>query len=365
MVLSCNSLNKAFDALKINQIQVIGSHNSYKRPIQAELMSYLISVDSTLRSLDYSHIGLTDQLDRGLRMLELDIYHDPEGGKFSTPLGNKLLENQGVMPLPYDLSNELSIPGFKVMHIQDIDFRSHCLLLTSCLKEMISWSEAHSGHLPIVISINAKTDTIGREGEATPLPFTSEVFDLLDSLLYAYFGSDKLISPDMVRGKYNTLEEAVLSGNWPLLSQARGKFLFVLDENEEKRNEYTRDHPSLKGRAMFVNAPPGNPEAAFIIDNNPTTNREKIIDLVKKGYLVRTRADAETIEARSGDYSRFEAAKSSGAQFISTDYYIVDERFGTGYKVQFDDGSMARLNPVLIDTALNTIPLEKLEVSTQ
>jgi len=36
--------------------------------------------------------------------------------------------------------------------------------------------------------------------------------------------------------------------------------------------------------------------------------------------MVRARADAETKESRTDDYTKFEKAKESGAQVISTDY---------------------------------------------
>ncbi len=97
---------------------------------------------------------------------------------------------------------------------------------------------------------------------------------------------------------------------------------------------------------MFVNAPPGRPEAAFVILNDPVQYQDSIQKLVRSGYLVRTRADEGTKEARQGDYRRLEAALSSGAQFISTDCYLPDERFRTHYQVQLSGKGVARCNPV-------------------
>ena len=54
------------------------------------------------------------------------------------------------------------------------------------------------------------------------------------------------------------------------------------------------------------------------------------------GYLVRTRSDANTTEARENDYSRFEAALESGAQIISTDYYLPDTLFGNAFHITLD-----------------------------
>jgi hypothetical protein len=83
--------------------------------------------------------------------------------------------------------------------------------------------------------------------------------------------------------------------------------------------------------------------------NDPIKDQERIKTLVKAGYLVRTRADADTKEAREGDYARFEAALSSGAQFISTDYYMEDKDLGTNYKIQLPGGNIARCNSIFVN----------------
>ena len=61
---------------------------------------------------------------------------------------------------------------------------------------------------------------------------------------------------------------------------------------------------------------------------------------------MRTRADANTEEGRSGDGRRREAALGSGAQLITTDYPEPDPRFGTDYAVELPDHAVARCNPV-------------------
>ena len=74
--------------LKINEIQYIGTHNSYKKAIPEELLEQIKQENLEMaNSLDYSHPTIWKQLDAGLRLLELDIYHDPEGGRFSNPPG--------------------------------------------------------------------------------------------------------------------------------------------------------------------------------------------------------------------------------------------------------------------------------------
>jgi len=328
------------DGLKINQVQVIGSHNSYKQAIDPALFTMLTRTDSIrFKAIEYSHISLTDQLNLGLRGLEIDVYADAQGGKYAKPFGIKLAPGQQA----YDANGEMNAPGFKVLHIQDIDFRSNCPTFAGCLTELKRWSDAHPDHFPVYITMNAKDDVISRPGFVKPEPFTADVLNRLDSAVLAGMGRGKLITPDDVRGvrtsgKRETLEAAVLAGNWPTVKSARGKFLFVLDEVGKKRAAYIDGHPSLQGRTLFTNSEPGTPEAAFVILNNPTTDQARIRELVKKGYLVRTRADADTKQARQNDYRDFELAQQTGAQIITTDYYRPSTFFTSSYVVKFADG---------------------------
>lgn len=334
----------SIDDVPVNHIQVIGSHNSYKQRIDTALFQLIQKDDSALaRHIDYSHISLTDQLLMGLQNLEIDVYADAKGGKYAHPKG---LDWVAEKRTPYDPDGLMQQPGFKVFHIQEIDFRSHCLTFTQCLEQLKAWSTAHPDHNPIFITMNAKDEVIDRPGFDAPEKFTAEVFNQLDSAITAGLGRQQLITPDDVRGKYATLEEAVLKGNWPTLKAARGKFVFILDETGEKRAAYIQGHPSLKGRILFANAAPGTPEAAFLIMNDPIKEGGKIKKLVKKGYMVRTRADSDTEEARRNDKRRFEAACKSGAQIITTDYYRKSTHFASNYSISFSNGSYFRMNPL-------------------
>ena len=100
---------------------------------------------------------------------------------------------------------------------------------------------------------------------------------------------------------------------------------------------------------MFVSASPGQPDAAFLIINNPLRSKKDIQELVRKGYMVRTRADADTREARAGDLSRFHEALASGAQYISTDYYWKAPTLSTDYLVQLPDNRIVRANPLFVN----------------
>jgi hypothetical protein len=338
--------------LRLNDLQVLGSHNSYKEPIDPPLFALLLELRSParIRPLEYGHPPLRDQLDAGLRALELDVYHDPEGGRYASPRGLAWLAERGVAPSrPFDPAGEMKAPGFKVLHVQDLDFRSNCATLALCLGELRRWSDAHPRHLPIVVTMNAKDDRLtGIEGVVEPLPFDTAAYDALDREILAVLPRERLIVPDEVRGEHGTLREAVLANAWPTVEDARGRFLFVLDESGAKRDRYAAGHASLRGRVLFVNASPEADEAAFLILNEPIADGARIRELVAQGFVVRTRADADTREARSGETARREAAFASGAQIISTDYQTANPEFGTGYRVELPGGAAARCNPVRI-----------------
>ena len=273
--------------ISINQIQFVGSHNSYKQAMPNSFVKQLMKVNpKLLESLDYEHIPLGDQLDLGIRKLELDIFYRAEDKRFL------------------------------VGHVQQIDMSSNCESLRICLSQIISWSDDNPSHSPIWISFNAKDNYI--LGLPTPEVFTPEAFLLMDSIFEEMFG-DKLIRP-----------RDIVDLQWPFLSEARGKFILILDESGMKRDIYSE---GWKQRPMFTNAPEGHPAAAIMIINDPIEQFEEIRRLVKAGYMVRTRADADTREARANDISRKVAAFESGAQAVSTDYYLPATNFGNEYQV--------------------------------
>ena len=344
------------DPPRMNQIQVLGSHNSYHTGVDPALFSYLREkYGKRMDGLEYSHLPIQQQLDLGLRALEIDVVNDPNGGLYAHPAGLQIEKDNHLAAPPYDPDGLMRNPGFKVIHVPDIDFRSNVYTLQQELAILKAWSQTHPNHLPIPITMNAKDDGLKQPGFVQPLPFDKAAFDAWDAELLTGLGRDQLITPDDVRGNYNTLEEAVLAHAWPLLSQARGKFFFVLDETGKKLDTYVEGHPSLRGRVMFVNQTEGHPEAAFRIVNEAQTDWAYIQYLVRSGYYVRTRADADTVEARKGDYRRWRDALISGAQVISTDYYVANPKFGTGYAVQLPGGQPGRWNTLLLP-ALRPLP---------
>ena len=332
-------------ALRLNQMQILGSHNSYHVEGAPALLEAIAGFSADLaKTLEYGHPPLPEQFDtQGIRQIELDVFADPDGGLYAHPVGLGLVTGDPDARIP-----ELDVPGFKVLHVQDIDFESTCRTFVGCLRQVRAWSEAHPWHAPMMVLVEAKDDVLPDLGLnfVVPIPIGPAEVDGIDAEIRSVFPPAQLITPDEVRGARATLREAIEQDGWPTLGETRGRVLFCLDNEGAARSAYLDGHPSLRGRVMFTTARPPADEAAFVKLNDPIGDFELIQQLVGQGYIIRTRADADTQQARSGDTTQREAALSSGAQFVSTDYPVPDERFGTGYMVAIPGGVPGRCNPI-------------------
>ena len=336
-------------AVRINQIQVIGTHNSYHAgfaPSEAKLMQ--LKNPKVFEALDYSHRPLAEQLSSGVRQIEIDVYADAKGGRFAHPAITSMTA-EAHLPVDPELDPEhlLDKPGFKVMHVVGIDQRSTCLTFVVCLSAIRTWSKTNPHHLPIFILVETKEDKAGETPKpyAVPTePFTAATFNDLDAEILSVFSKDEIVTPDQVRGRHATLPEAIATDGWPTLGETRGKVIFLLDQ-VSATSVYTEGHPALRGRVLFTNAKPGTADAAFTEQNDGTL--ESINALVRQGYLVRTRTDEPTAAARANDTSRRDVAMSSGAQMLSTDYPRSEPaRWEGHYHVALPGDVVARCNPV-------------------
>lgn len=355
------SYKKDMESIRMNQIQTMGSHNSYRTVVSPSIYDFLIDAvatglmppDLNPEELDYTHLPMPEQWNmHNVRSIELDIYHDPQGGRFYNRMCNAFVSE------PIE-SNEpkLQQPGFKIIHIPDVDYNTNYLTLKDALYEIKEWSVSHTQHIPLVVMLELKTDTPGDQlsslGFVTALPMTKAALDSLDGEIKEVFGEELegVLTPDELRGDHATVEEAVLAGHWPTLNEARNQVVFVMMADDTQKSNYLQAHENLQGRACFFFDEPGSPNAAFVKRDDPISNFENIQQLVGQGYIVRTRADAGSYEARNNDYTMMNKAFESGAQLVSTDYYVPDYRHDTSavwsdYQVQLPGGGVARPNPV-------------------
>ncbi|QDV11109.1 hypothetical protein CA51_09690 [Rosistilla oblonga] len=352
LVTACLFANRPVDVLadelRMNQIQVIGTHNSYRQQPHPALLTLIkTTAPEVAQTLEYSHRPLPEQFsDFGIRQIELDLFNDPKGGLFASPRGLALAAIADAENIaPYDPSGAMKQPGLKVLHVQDVDFASSVPTFTLAMETLKTWSDEHPRHVPIMVLLELKQDR-PTPLLTQPLPFDSVALDAVDQEIRSIFPNTHLVTPDTIRGDHPNLRAAISADGWPTLDDCRGKIVFAMDNGGRLTRDYMADHPNLVGRVMFVDLGPDHPDSVFRKLNNPIRQFDEIQAAVRSGCLVRTRADADTREARDNDYSRAEKAFSSGAHFVSTDYPYPDPT-KSSYRVRLADDAVARTNPLL------------------
>ncbi|MCC7374349.1 MAG: hypothetical protein IT581_06820 [Verrucomicrobiales bacterium] len=351
----------ALAAPRLNEIQVIGTHNSYHIAPSPSVDALVRSRDpATADSLQYTHRPLADQFERlGIRQIELDLYADPQGGLFTQPAALRLVPGQEPAPPAPNLET-MSRPGTKILHVPDFDFHVHNPTLADALNEIRQWSTKHPSHLPIFILLELKKDPAGPEF-TQPIPWTLPLLDDLEQEVRAGLGDTRIVRPDEIRGTRRTLREAIQTQGWPFLAELRGRVLIALDNTDDVRDLYLSRSSTLADRWFFVSVDESHPAAGWFKVNDPLASFDQIQRLVKAGYLVRTRADADTRNARWNDVKQRDAAFSSGAQFISTDYPEPNLSW-SDYQVRWPTNQVARPNPVSAATLNPGLDLESLAV---
>ncbi|MFT5680495.1 MAG: hypothetical protein ACI8RZ_001401 [Myxococcota bacterium] len=301
------------DTLTLSAIQALGTHNSTH--IAPETL-----VDS---SHGYTHPPLGEQLERGVRQLELDLhYRDGE--------------------------------GIQVFHLPVLDEVTTCLQFSDCLAEIATFSDANPCHSPLMIWLELKDEDLDTLDD-TLLTLTDR-YDEIEAAITAGLGADRVITPDEVRGSHATLPQAIAADGWPTLRAARGRVVISLLEGDAHRDAYLTGTPALEGRQLFVRA--DTPEDAFAAtfkEDNAIGHVEEIAALVAAGFLVTSNTDGvdDTDEENT---DRFAATLSAGSHYIATDF--IDPIEGHDYLPQIPDGTPARCNPVTAATGCVSADIE-------
>lgn len=281
------------DVLRFSDLQAKGTHNS-------------THVQTTDRpEWRYTHAPLADQAEtQGVRQFELDLWFDDDAGRF------------------------------EVFHIPFLDEGTTCRELSRCLSDLKGWSDDHLDHHPLLVLLEVKDAWDPEVGPAR--------LDALDAEILAVWPEERLVTPDLVRGDAADLPEALATTGWPTLRVLRGRALFVLHVGGEWRDAYTGGLTTAD-RPLFPDAM-GDlalPISAVHTMNDPYD--PAIATVVDAGHLVRTRADGDTVQARTNDGSQRDQALASGAHFVSTDFPAPVD--WTEYRVDIPDGTPSRCNP--------------------
>lgn len=295
------------DRVTWDRVQSIATHNSYVTApnlVQNTVLDLVRPGEAA--PLAYSHDPLWEQLEQGVRSIELDLRVHSDGSLRLTHV-----------PL---LANGSTAPDFVL-----------------ALDELALWSSSHPGHLPITVLIEFKSD-----------------FAYLDPSLVAW-SSDTLSQVDtaIIDGLGDrVLRPAELDGDtWPLVRDIRDRVLLIMHPDSHIERAYS-SLPTAD-RVMFVARAGEKVDAAmvaaggpvFVVHNDPTP--ASIAPLVEAGAIVRTRADADL----HTDPAALARALESGAQVISTDFPAPIVQPGTGYSAGFPDAVLSRIDPARMPTA--------------
>ena len=286
------------EGIRLNEVSFLATHNSYQPraswPYRLLLRAVSVipgvPVDGRLSGFEMD--GLTEQLEHGIRSLELDVEAVETDGSLSFLITHYLLDN-----------------------------RSSCQDFETALEELTLWSDHNPGHLPLIILIEPKEvkRPLGRMRD-----FDAECARALDEVIRRAVG-ERLLTPDEVLGTYASPAAMRTDDGWPLLADMFGRILFILHPCSVT-DAYIEEDRSLRTRAMFPCLRPdrmGEEYATFILDNNPASAAKRYEGGARElNLMVRTRADDYP------DFSddRYTAADRSGAQIVTTDFPPRDVR---------------------------------------
>lgn len=287
-------LEKAIeDGVKLNEIAILGTHNSYQRLATAETRFAMNIIDAItfkkagLDTFDFEMDTLTEQLEMGIRNVEIDIETLDKDEKIE----------------------------FKVTHNSFVDNASSAYDFSKALKEIKMWSDNNPDHIPVYIIIEPKSFVIEINGMKK---FSLDYAKELEKVIANELGDSLLTPKDMLRD-YDSFKEMRENDDWLTLKEAQGKILVLLHDCDVTESYIALDE-SIKTQKMFpmLRYDDRNESyTSFILENDPwnaDSRKAESIDECK--LIIRTRAD------KYPNYSaeRYEVTENCGSQIITTDF---------------------------------------------
>lgn len=269
--------------LRLNDIQLLASHNSYKKR-GSLLGKFFIGLGDSFkeaRKLQYGLNPLTTQLNDGIRSFELDMRY--RKGRF------------------------------EAVHVPLVDNSSQATNVQLALEEIDMWSDYNPDHIPIILLLELKNDWMMLDPALSD--FDIDTLTLFDQMLRDIFGN-KLLSPKDLISTHPTLNVAITTDGWPLLIDTLGKIIVVLHPGDYT-DMYVSMDTTFQTQVMFPaasNTNTNNSYASFIVHNEPDV--ATIQGLVDQGYIVRTRVD----DALVPDTTKLANGLESGAQILTSDF---------------------------------------------
>lgn len=298
------------DRLRLNHLQIKGTHNSYhRRP-----------AFSLVREHAYEQAPLDVQLQEyGVRVVELDVHP--------------------------------SSRGYEVYHLPLIDSRSTCGLLVECLEVLKKWSDSNPGHHTIFVWIEPKDELAGGTFD----------MDALDEEILSVWPRERLVTPALVRGGAASLREAIEEDGWPALDSVRNRAMFMLLDRGRQRKAYLRGRNGaggLEGRIMFVLANPDEfdaPFAAVAKIDNPASRHIPVA--LGKGIIVGSNVGSAS-GSDEGNSRKLRAGLEGGVHLLTGDFPAPVK--GRSYWFRMPGGTPSRCNPVTAPAGCSSGKIENL-----
>ena len=259
------------DSLQLNQIQVIGTHNSFHEEAPAE---ELAALDDARRRPgrrpplhapgdgDPARRG-EDPPDRARRLRRLEgrpVLDAGARGDHRRLRAGRPTGPRWPRPAPRSCTSRTSTTTRSAPRSWPAS------------TEVKTWSDANPDHVPDRHQhpVQGRPADLRRAGPGRPREVDQRGHGRARRRRSRRCSSaDEIITPDDVRGDHATLEEAVLDGGWPTLGESRGKVMFLMINPEPYRGIYLEGHDGLEGRILFTNAEPGQPDASYVGLDDP------------------------------------------------------------------------------------------------
>ncbi len=300
--------------LKFNEISFLATHNSYQSPAIEETFKLYNSLENVSFGAFKGEVAsfwsetLTNQLNSGIRSLEMDIE-------------------------VFDRDGEIS---FTCMHNPYIEMATSCYDFALGMKEIAMWSDNNPNHLPVTIIVEPKSIFIPLEDMKA---FGIGYADDFDAMLRETLG-DKLFTPADMLGDYETFGAMRADDGWCEVKDMLGKVLILLHQGGTTE-DYIDSDPTLRSQAMFPMLRINDIDrdcASFILCNEPGTILKKADEIAENRVVCRTRADT----FKSISEKRLTQAMESAAQIVSTDYPPRTDSTPESYVVSFGNNTTVR-----------------------
>ena len=271
------------ETIKLNEIQILASHNSYKKEGSGlgKLFVGLGDSFAEAKALRYGYKNITDQLELGIRSMEFDLRKRKD--------------------------------SFVLTHVPLVDNSSVAPNFSMALDEIKLYSSHNETHIPIIILLEIKDDWMILDHALQKIE--SDELIMLNQLLEEKLG-DTLYRPSDLMQEGLSIRETIETYGWPSVSSLLGKVLFVIHPDNFNESYLSLD-PTLEDLPMFIGSYEDDLEydyASFVVHNDVDVDR--ITELVDQGYIVRTRIDEQLIF----DQKRYHDAILSGAQLLTSDF---------------------------------------------